>query len=108
MSPLDFEKAVNLWEKLKLPVRLRTFKSGVMVVQSRDRTDETTIKSLKAWLADLQAVPPEQEVAWGLDGLRSRHHGPGCCGTIWLEHRGRRGGVRNGGAERRPMPRGRN
>ncbi|KAH8900199.1 Vps36-domain-containing protein [Thozetella sp. PMI_491] len=64
VSPLDFEKAANLWEKLKLPVRLRTFKSGVMVVQGRDRTDEITIRSLKAWLADLQAVPPEHEVTW--------------------------------------------
>lgn len=64
VSPLDFEKAAQLWETLKLPVRLRTFKSGVMVVQSRDRTDETTIKSLLAWMRDLHQVPPEREVPW--------------------------------------------
>ncbi|KAI1333259.1 Vps36-domain-containing protein [Xylariaceae sp. FL0255] len=64
VSPADFEKAVRLWEKLKLPVRLRTFKSGVMVVQSRDRTDETTIKALLTWLQDLHEIPPEREVAW--------------------------------------------
>ncbi|KAI1264090.1 Vps36-domain-containing protein [Xylariaceae sp. FL1019] len=64
VSPNDFEKAARLWEKLKLPVRLRTFKSGVMVVQSRDRTDETTTKSLLAWLRDLHDVPPEREVSW--------------------------------------------
>ncbi|KAB5540379.1 EAP30/Vps36 family-domain-containing protein [Coniochaeta sp. 2T2.1] len=64
VSPQDFEKAVRLWEKLKLPVRLRTFKSGVMVVQSRDRTDETTIKALLGWLQDLHSLPPEREVPW--------------------------------------------
>lgn len=64
VSPADFEKAANLWEKLGLPVRLRTFKSGVKVVQGRDRTDETTIKALLAWLRDLHEFPPEREVPW--------------------------------------------
>ncbi|KAI0486156.1 EAP30/Vps36 family-domain-containing protein [Xylaria cf. heliscus] len=64
VSPNDFEKAARLWEKLKLPVRLRTFKSGVMVVQSRDRTDETTIRALLAWLRDLHEIPPDRDVPW--------------------------------------------
>lgn len=64
VSPSDFEKAAMMWEKLKLPVRLRRFKSGVMVVQSHDRTDETTIAALLAWLDDLHEFPPEKEVPW--------------------------------------------
>ncbi|KAL3427315.1 EAP30/Vps36 family protein [Phlyctema vagabunda] len=64
VSPLDFEKAARLWEKLKLPVRLRQFKSGVLVVQGSDRTDEKTIKALLAWLKDLHSFPPDAEVAW--------------------------------------------
>lgn len=64
VSPMDFEKAARLWESLKLPVRLRTFRSGVMVVQGRDRTDETTIKALLSWLQDLHEFPPEREVTW--------------------------------------------
>ncbi|KAK3986538.1 EAP30/Vps36 family-domain-containing protein [Cladorrhinum sp. PSN332] len=64
VSPVDFEKAVNLWEKLELPVRLRTFKSGVMVVQGRDRTDDQTIKALLSWMKDLHEFPPEREVPW--------------------------------------------
>lgn len=64
VSPLDFEKAARLWEELRLPVRLRTFKSGVMVVQGSDRTDETTVKALLGWLQDLREVPPEREVPW--------------------------------------------
>ncbi|OAA77023.1 EAP30 family protein [Akanthomyces lecanii RCEF 1005] len=64
VSPLDFEKAARLWESLKMPVRLRTFRSGVMVVQGRDRTDETTIKTLLSWLQDLHEFPPEPDVLW--------------------------------------------
>ncbi|KAM4054552.1 EAP30/Vps36 family protein [Hirsutella rhossiliensis] len=64
VSPMDFEKAARLWESLKLPVRLRTFRSGVMVVQGRDRTDETTIKALVGWLQDLHEFPPERDVPW--------------------------------------------
>ncbi|OHF00519.1 EAP30/Vps36 family protein [Colletotrichum orchidophilum] len=64
VSPMDFEKASQMWESLKLPVRLRKFKSGVLVVQSSDRTDETTIKALMSWLDDLHEFPPEKELAW--------------------------------------------
>lgn len=64
VSPLDFEKAARQWEKLKLPVRLRQFKSGVLVVQGSDRTDEKTIKALLAWLSDLHVFPPDRELAW--------------------------------------------
>lgn len=64
VSPNDFEKAARMWGKLRLPVRLRTFKSGVMVVQSRDRTDGTTIKALLAWLRDLHDIPPDRDVTW--------------------------------------------
>ncbi|RDW80590.1 hypothetical protein BP5796_05288 [Coleophoma crateriformis] len=64
VSPTDFEKAARLWGKLKLPVRLRQFKSGVLVVQGSDRTDEKTIKTLLAWLKDLHAFPPDEELSW--------------------------------------------
>lgn len=64
VSPRDFEKAARLWEKLKLPVRLRQFKSGVLVVQASDRTDEKTIKALLLWLSDLHSFPPDRELAW--------------------------------------------
>lgn len=64
VSPLDFEKAAQLWEKLKFPVRLRKFKSGVLVVQGSDRTDEKTIKALLIWLGDLHSFPPEKDVSW--------------------------------------------
>ncbi|KAL6872805.1 EAP30/Vps36 family domain-containing protein [Trichoderma novae-zelandiae] len=69
VSPMDFEKAARMWEALKLPVRLRTFRSGVMVVQARDRTDEATVKSILAWLQDLHEFPPDRDVAWDWRGF---------------------------------------
>jgi ESCRT-II complex subunit VPS36 len=64
VSPLDFEKAARLWEKLKLPVQLREFKSGVLVVQGSDRTDAKTTKALLSWLKDLHSFPPDKELSW--------------------------------------------
>jgi ESCRT-II complex subunit VPS36 len=64
VSPTDFEKAARMWDKLKLPVRLRQFKSGLLVVQGRDRTDEKTIVSLLAWLRELHSEPPSVEAPW--------------------------------------------
>ena len=64
VSPTDFSKAASLWEKLRLPVRLRKFKSGVLVVQGSDRTDEKTTKALLSWLSTLHHIPPDKEVGW--------------------------------------------
>ncbi|KAF2475618.1 Vps36-domain-containing protein [Lindgomyces ingoldianus] len=64
VSPTDFEKAARMWDKLKLPVRLRQFKSGLLVVQGRDRTDDKTITSLVAWLRELHDEAPVTDVPW--------------------------------------------
>ncbi|OQE39005.1 hypothetical protein PENCOP_c007G01496 [Penicillium coprophilum] len=63
-SPSDFQKAAELWEKLKLPVRLRRFKSGLLVVQRYDWSDEKTIEKLQAWMDELRRVPPDDSVPW--------------------------------------------
>lgn len=59
VSPLDFEKAAQMWDALRLPVRLRRFKSGLLVVQGRERTDEKTVSSILAWLKESHSVPPD-------------------------------------------------
>lgn len=64
VSPADFQKAAELWEKLKLPIRLRRFKSGLLVVQGRDRTDKKTISNILAWLKEFRDIPPSEPVAW--------------------------------------------
>lgn len=64
VSPADFSAAANQFEKLNLPVRLRKFKSGLLVVQGRDRTDEKTIAGILAWMKLFHEFPPDVQVAW--------------------------------------------
>ncbi|KAJ9606931.1 Vacuolar protein-sorting-associated protein 36 [Cladophialophora chaetospira] len=62
VSPADFYKAAEAWERLGLPIKLRRFKSGLLVVQQRNATDERTISQIKAWLESLKLFasnPPE-------------------------------------------------
>ncbi|EXJ68974.1 uncharacterized protein A1O5_07909 [Cladophialophora psammophila CBS 110553] len=65
VSPSDFHKAAEAWEKLGLPIKLRRFKSGLLVVQQRNASDEKTIGQIRAWLDSLRlaaaATSPE---AW--------------------------------------------
>ena len=63
ISPLEFEKAARLWEKLKLPVRLRQFKNGLLVVQQADRTDDKTIAQLLSWLQELRTSYAKFDIA---------------------------------------------
>ena len=64
ISPTEFAKAARLWEKLSLPVRLRQFKSGLLVVQQADRTDEKTIAQILSWLQGLHSSLPGEDVPW--------------------------------------------
>ncbi|KAL8905524.1 MAG: hypothetical protein Q9207_002586 [Kuettlingeria erythrocarpa] len=64
ISPADFEKAARLWDKLALPVRLREFKNGLLVVQRHDWTDDKTIARLLAWLQESHVLAPNTDVAW--------------------------------------------
>lgn len=64
VSPSDFQKAAELWEKLKLPVRLRRFKSGLLVVQRYDWTDEKIIQQFEIWMLELQQQSPSEFVSW--------------------------------------------
>ncbi|KAG8531551.1 uncharacterized protein KY384_003181 [Bacidia gigantensis] len=70
INPADFEKAAYLWEKLKLPVRLRQFKNGLLVVQQADRTDDKTVGQLLEWLQEIRALPPPDDaVGWDWDAF---------------------------------------
>ncbi|KAL8951362.1 MAG: hypothetical protein Q9222_002663 [Ikaeria aurantiellina] len=64
VSPADFEKAARLWAELGLPVRLREFKNGLLVVQRFDWTDDRIISLLSVWLQELQLIPPDEEIGW--------------------------------------------
>ncbi|RMZ92553.1 hypothetical protein DV736_g230, partial [Chaetothyriales sp. CBS 134916] len=65
ISPTDFHLAAEAWARLNLPLRLRAFRSGLLVVQGPDWTDEKSINQLTGWLRALQRVlPPEETPAW--------------------------------------------
>ncbi|KAF2094237.1 EAP30/Vps36 family protein [Rhizodiscina lignyota] len=83
ISPNDFEKAAQLWDKLKLPVRLRRFKSGLLVVQGYDRTDEKTIAGLLSWLGTLHSLSPGEALTWD-----SQAYGRGVTAQEVAEHFG--------------------
>ena len=53
ISPMEFEKAARLWDKLRLPVRLRQFKNGLLIVQQADRSDDKTIAQLLSFLQEV-------------------------------------------------------
>ena len=72
VSPLDFQKAANMWDRLDLPVRLRRFKSGLLVVQEKIRTDDKTIASLLSWLREPQFIFPPPK-----DDFMGREYGRG-------------------------------
>ncbi|KAF3188601.1 hypothetical protein TWF788_000350 [Orbilia oligospora] len=68
ISPSDLESAAKLFDKLQLPVRLRQFKSGLLVIQERNKTDEKVAKSVVAWLEELSDLETRDTIAdnkWG-------------------------------------------
>lgn len=64
VSPTDFSAATKLFEKLDLPVRRRNFRSGLLAVQERSRTEEKSMASILAWLRTLRELPPHSELPW--------------------------------------------
>lgn len=63
VSPADFAAAAESFDSLNLPVRLRQFRSGLLVVQERSRTDEKTVKALLTWLGGFKD-DYDIDVAW--------------------------------------------
>lgn len=67
VSPADLASAAAQFERLRLPIRLRQFRSGLLVVQGRERSDERTAAAIRVWLAELRNTPPVQagrEIGW--------------------------------------------
>lgn len=74
VSPMDFSEAVDLFEKLRLPVQARVFRgSGLRVVRGSEWSDERVVKALVEWLRELR----RRDVMEGLaDGVtQSQSHG---------------------------------
>lgn len=55
VSPHDFSDAVALFEKLKLPVQSRVFRSsGLKVVRGAEWSDERAIKAILSWIREVR------------------------------------------------------
>lgn len=54
ISPKDLYSACEQMEKLHLPIRMRKFKSGLIVVQESFRTPQVIIKHILNWLEKLE------------------------------------------------------
>ncbi|CBI32211.3 unnamed protein product, partial [Vitis vinifera] len=48
ISPEDLLQACSIWEKFDVPVMLRKFNSGVMVIQNKSHTDEEVFARIKS------------------------------------------------------------
>lgn len=56
ISPDDLSQACSLWEKFDVPVMLRKFDSGVMVIQSKSHSDEEVFGRLRALVTKPEAL----------------------------------------------------
>ena len=50
VSPTDLSKACGMFAKLRLPIRLKTFKSGLIVVTDSSATDELVERNVVRYL----------------------------------------------------------
>lgn len=56
ISPDDLLQACSLWEKFDVPVMLRKFDSGVMVIQNKSHSDEEVFARIKALVTNPDAL----------------------------------------------------
>ncbi|GAB4836195.1 Vacuolar protein-sorting-associated protein 36 [Ancistrocladus abbreviatus] len=56
ISPDDLLQACSLWEKFDVPVMLRKFESGVMVIQNKSHSDDEVFARIKALVLKSDAL----------------------------------------------------
>uniref|UniRef100_A0A164UYD7 Vacuolar protein-sorting-associated protein 36 n=1 Tax=Daucus carota subsp. sativus TaxID=79200 RepID=A0A164UYD7_DAUCS len=56
ISPDDLLQACTLWEKFDVPVMLRKFDSGVMVIQNKSHSDEEVLARIKSLVLKPEAL----------------------------------------------------
>ncbi|KAK7206643.1 EAP30/Vps36 family-domain-containing protein [Myxozyma melibiosi] len=61
ISAKDLRSACDMFEKLRLPFKLRQFKSGLIVVQEAARADSVAIAMLVEWVKTAQKKPFEED-----------------------------------------------
>lgn len=70
VSPTDLAKACAMFPKLRLPVRVKTFKSGLVVVMDASATEEVIERNLLKYIIGLERGVTALEVGakfnWGV------------------------------------------
>lgn len=70
ISPDDLWSACQRFDELRLAIRLRTFRSGVVVVQDRGRSDTTTRQMVGSWVKDrtlgVTALDAAERFGWSV------------------------------------------
>ncbi|XWS08201.1 hypothetical protein CRYUN_Cryun41cG0059400 [Craigia yunnanensis] len=79
ISPDDMLQACSLWEKFDVPVMLRKFDSGVMVIQNKSHSDEEVFARIKSLVTKPEALrsgvsPSDAAMALGIAPAMAKEH----------------------------------
>ncbi|KAK9143712.1 hypothetical protein Syun_013112 [Stephania yunnanensis] len=79
ISPEDLLQACALWEKFDVPVMLRKFDSGVMVIQNKSQSDEEVFERIKALVLKPDALkigisPSDAAMTLGIAPAMAKEH----------------------------------
>ncbi|KAK9147544.1 hypothetical protein Scep_006301 [Stephania cephalantha] len=79
ISPEDLLQACALWEKFDVPVMLRKFDSGVMVIQNKSHSDEEVFERIKALVLKPDALkigisPSDAAMTLGIAPAMAKEH----------------------------------
>ncbi|KAF8403479.1 hypothetical protein HHK36_011583 [Tetracentron sinense] len=79
ISPEDLLQACSIWEKFDVPVMLRKFDSGVMVIQNKSHSDEEVFARIKSLVLNLDALgtgisPSDAAMTLGIAPAMAKEH----------------------------------
>ncbi|KAG8484735.1 hypothetical protein CXB51_023905 [Gossypium anomalum] len=79
ISPDDMLQACSLWEKFDVPVMLRKFDSGVMVIQNKSHSDEEVFARIKSLVTKPEALrtgmsPTDAAMTLGIAPAMAKEH----------------------------------
>ncbi|KAJ8774340.1 hypothetical protein K2173_011589 [Erythroxylum novogranatense] len=79
ISPEDLQRACSLWEKFDVPVMLRKFDSGVMVIQSKAHSDEEVFARIRTLVTRPDALrtgisASDAAIALGIAPAMAKEH----------------------------------
>ncbi|XP_074284682.1 vacuolar protein sorting-associated protein 36 isoform X2 [Silene latifolia] len=79
ISPDDLLQACTLWEKLDVPVMLRKYDSGVMVIQSKSHSDEEVFGRIRMFILKPDSLrtgisPSDAAITLGIAPAMAKEH----------------------------------